>query len=127
MQVKTVAGDYTMCSDLILEQLVNYLTCGKHPDHLYAQALLRKALPNRKCIHQRDIWNTRVRAKMLIKSIKAKCSSIETFDLKKKNPLDLVEPLDNLIDNILDDAVMCAEEFFSKFIKFQRFLQCLKI
>ena len=58
--VKTAAGDYAKCTEPVLLQLVNYLTCGKHPDPQYVQALLRKALPYRKCIHRRDVWNTRV-------------------------------------------------------------------
>ena len=116
VQVKTAAGDYAKCTIRVIEQLVNYLTCGKHPDQQYGQALLRKALPHCKCIHPRDVWNTRIRAKMLIRDIKRRGESIEIFNLRIKNPTDLVKPLDDLTDDILDDTLVCAEEVFSEFI-----------
>ena len=53
---------------------------------------------------------------MLIRDIKRKGESIETFSLRDQNPNELVKPLDDFTDDILDEAVMCAEEVFSEFI-----------
>ena len=71
---------------------------------------MKRALPKRKLVTHRDIANTRVRAKMLIKYIHKSGTTIDTFNYEHSMVNGLTKSMDNITDDIIDDAIVCAKE-----------------
>ena len=75
--------------------------------------LLQKALLQRKCISADDVYNTRVRAKLLIRKIEENGNSIDTFQYNEDMDLGLLRGLDDVTKDIIDKA----KEFQKKTFK----------
>ena len=77
---------------------------------------MRKVLPSRKSISAQEVYNVRVRAKLLMKQISAEGKTLETFDFKPDVQKQLFTPLDDISDDFLDEAAKSAREIFYKFL-----------
>ena len=67
--------------------------------------LLQRALPERKYINADDVINARVKEKLLIKQIKSKGESINTFQYNQDIALGLIRGLDNMNPDIIDKVI----------------------
>ena len=115
---KTKAGLYSNSTALVLHHLVSYMVMKTNgfADTAYIRSLMRKALPNRKAITSRDVWNVRIRANMLMRKIKADGKDLNKFEFKPDVQKELFTPLDEITDDILDSAVVAAREIYYNFL-----------
>ena len=96
---------------MVLKDIIKLFDIGRHHvSSIQIRELLKRALPKRKLVTHRDIANTRVRAKMLIKHIHKSGTTIDTFNYEHSMVNGLTKSMDNITDDIIDDAIVCAKE-----------------
>ena len=112
------AGEYAHATLQVLAQLVSHMILRSTTvvDPNYIQELMKKSLPARKAINYLDIYNLRIRALMLIKKMKSENLDIDKFEFKPDMAEYLFTPLDEVTDNILDNAAVCACELYYEFM-----------
>ena len=116
VQCKTAAGEYAKYQQIILHQLIHYLSTGRNTEPTFLRDMLSKVLPRRKSITSHDLFNTIVRAQMLISQLKKQGRSIEEYHFKPHAVGQLLTPIDDSTDDILDEAVTSASEIFSEYL-----------
>ena len=115
---KTKAGHYTNETSLVLRHLVSYMILKPNgfADASLIRSYMRKVLPSRKSISSQEVYNVRVRAKLLMKQISAEGKTLETFDFKPDIQKQLFTPLDDITDDFLDEAAKSAKDVFYDFL-----------
>ena len=109
---KTIAGDFTKNVHPVLQILANQLSVGEKPHYGYIRTLLKQVLPARKEVTRRDIWNTRIRAKMFLKQALKAGKPISEFRLTQEQLPELMKPIENETEDIMDSAVDAVDELF---------------
>ena len=69
-----------------------------------------KVLPKGKAIFPQEVFNVRVRAKMLMKKLSSKGNCLHHMEFKPTDKDKLFEPLDEETEDVFDQAVECSEE-----------------
>ena len=78
----------------------------------YIRSLMKKVLPAGKAIYPQEVFNLRVRAKMLMKQLRSKKQMLNHIEFKPGDREELFKPLDQVTDDLFDDAVECAKEVY---------------
>ena len=114
--VCTAAGDYAKFTSTILKDLIKLIGLNHFVTSRTIRELLQRSLPKRKYISSDDIVDARVKAKLLIKQIKSKGKSIETFQHNEDTTLGLIRGLDDVNSDFIDKAIQCSKEIFEDYL-----------
>ena len=114
--VCNTAGDYAKFTSTILKDLIKFINLNQFVTSRAIRELLQRTLPKRKYISSDDVVNARVKAKLLIKQIKSKGESIETFQYNEDTALGLIRGLDDVNSDFIDKAIQCSKEIFEDYL-----------
>ena len=114
--INTAAGDYAKFTSTILKDSIKLIDLNHFVTSRTIRELLQRALPKRKYISSDDVVNARVKAKLLIKQIKSKGESIETFQYNEDTALGLIRGLDDVNSDFIDKAIQCSKEIFEDYL-----------
>ena len=111
---KKKAGGYAKELNIILHQIINHMTLkdNGYADPSYIRSLMKKVLPAGEAIYPQEVFNLRVRAKMLMKQLRSKKQMLNHIEFKPSDKEELFKPLDQVTDDLFDDAVECAKEVY---------------
>ena len=120
---KKAAGGYAKEMNVIMHQLVSHMTLkdNGYADASYVRALMKKALPNGKAISSQEIFNACVRAKLMMRKLRANGDYLKHMEFKPTDRQELFAPLDNVTNEIFDDAVECAKEVYLSYLNDDNF------
>ena len=115
---KKKAGGYAKELNVILHQLVAHMTLKDNgfADASYIRALMKKALPNAKAISSQEVFNVRVQAKLLMRKLRSKGDYLKHMEFKPTDRNELFSSLDNVTNDIFDEAVECAKEVYLSYM-----------
>ena len=105
--VDTAAGNYAKFTSTILKDLIKLIDLNHFVTSRTIRDLLQRALTKRKFMSSDDVVNAGLKAKLLIKQIKSKSKSIETFQCNEDTALGLIRGLDNVNSDCIVKAIQC--------------------
>ena len=109
-----------------MHQLVSHMTLkdNEYADASYVRALMKKALPNGKSISSQENFNVRVRANLLMRRLRVNGDYLKHMEFKPTDRQELFAPLDNVTNEIFDDAVECAKEVYLYYLNDEKTFFC---
>lgn len=110
-EARQVSGQLTHYTDLVLKDLVNFLSIYRYVDPLAIRSLLYRCYPSGQYITYTGINNARLRAQMIVDEARINNQDPTTLACSSKIQ-DLTKRLDFNVDNILDKAVQASDNIF---------------